>query len=213
MCGTRRTFRRYRRISQIALERHSMHITILDLKPAGAKTHEEVAQLVLNGMSAGAPTAWPTIEDAREEVAESFEEDRISLVAIADNGRVVGWIGGISCYDGNVIELHPLVVKEEHRNKGIGKKLVAALEERAREAGACTMFLGTDDEVDRTSLFGQDLYPDPLVHLSALQNLRGHPVGFYQKCGYVVVGVLPDANGAGKPDIFMAKRLATTSAS
>jgi len=25
--------------------------------------------------------------------------------------------------------------------------------------------------------------------------------------GFVIVGVLPDANGFGKPDIFMAKRV------
>jgi hypothetical protein len=28
---------------------------------------------------------------------------------------------------------------------------------------------------------------------------------FYQKQGYVIVGVMPDANGLGKPDILMAK--------
>ena len=29
----------------------------------------------------------------------------------------------------------------------------------------------------------------------------------YQKCGFVIVGVVPDANGPGKPDILMAKRV------
>jgi len=29
----------------------------------------------------------------------------------------------------------------------------------------------------------------------------------YQKCGFVIVGVVPDANGLGKPDILMAKRI------
>jgi aminoglycoside 6'-N-acetyltransferase I len=30
---------------------------------------------------------------------------------------------------------------------------------------------------------------------------------FYRKLGFVIVGVVPDANGPGKPDILMAKRV------
>jgi aminoglycoside 6'-N-acetyltransferase I len=36
---------------------------------------------------------------------------------------------------------------------------------------------------------------------------RGHALTFYRRHGYRIVGVLPDVNGAGRPDIFMAKRL------
>jgi aminoglycoside 6'-N-acetyltransferase I len=42
----------------------------------------------------------------------------------------------------------------------------------------------------------------------ALENRRGHPFTFYRKQGFVLVGVIPDANGFGKPDILMAKRVA-----
>ncbi len=58
-----------------------------------------------------------------------------------------------------------------------------------------------------TSLSGVDLYSNVLEHLANIKNLRGHPYAFYQKLGFVIVGVLPDANGVGKPDIFMAKQV------
>jgi aminoglycoside 6'-N-acetyltransferase I len=40
-----------------------------------------------------------------------------------------------------------------------------------------------------------------------ISDVGGHPFAFYQKLGYEVVGVIPDANGFGKPDILMAKRI------
>src|ERR687885_234811 len=52
-----------------------------------------------------------------------------------------------------------------------------------------------------------NLYPDVFEHIAKIRNLRGHPYEFYQKCGFVIVGVVPDANGLGKPDIYMAKRI------
>ena len=36
---------------------------------------------------------------------------------------------------------------------------------------------------------------------------RGHALTFYRRHGYRIVGVLPDVNGPGRPDILMAKRL------
>ncbi len=68
----------------------------------------------------------------------------------------------------------------------------------------------TDDEDGLTSLSGVDLYPDVWQHVAAVRNLGGHPYEFYQKCGYVIVGVVPDANGPGKPDILMAKRVSSS---
>ncbi len=136
---------------------------------------------------------------------ESFGPGHISRVAIVEDGTVPGWIGGISQYGGRVWELHPLVVCVSHREQGIGRALVADLEERVKERGGLTITLGADDEFDQTTLSGINLFPNVWEHLAHIRNLKRHPCEFYQKPGYVIVGVIPDANGPGKPDILMAK--------
>lgn len=73
--------------------------------------------------------------------------------------------------------------------------------------GGLMLWLGTDDEDGRTSLFGRTFFPDVLQRLATITNLRGHPYAFYQMLGFAIVGVVPDANGAGKPNILMAKSL------
>ena len=151
--------------------------------------------------------AWPTMEAAAEEVRESLIDGRISRIAIDDNGAVVGWIGGQPIYDGQVWELHPLAVAPHVQGRGIGRELVEDLENQVIVRGGITLWLGSDDEDCRTSLGGIDLYPNPLEHLANIKNLRGHPYEFYQKLGFVICGLLPDANGKGKPDIFLTKRV------
>jgi aminoglycoside 6'-N-acetyltransferase I len=120
---------------------------------------------------------------------------------------VLGWAGAIAPphYHGHAWELHPLVVAPSHQGRGIGRRLTQAIEAEARHRGVQTLYLGTDDENNLTSLGGESLFPDPLAALSTLKNLRAHPFGFYQKLGFTVVGVLPNVNGPGKHDIFMAK--------
>ena len=123
----------------------------------------------------------------------------------------LGWIAGLEQYDGHAWELHPLVVHPAHQLQGIGTALVQDFETQVRARGATTIWLGTDDADNLTSLGGADLYPDVLERASKIRNLRGHPYGFYQNLGYVIVGILPDANGPGKPDILMAKRVGSFS--
>jgi len=42
---------------------------------------------------------------------------------------------------------------------------------------------------------------------AAAEDRAGHLFAFYQRVGFEVLGVIPDANGPGKPDILMAKRV------
>lgn len=182
---------------------------IIDLVPGDPALHIAVADVLVSGFSGTGAEVWQTRDDALETVVESLEDDKISRVAVDGDGRVVGWISAVSTYDGWVWEIHPLVVHRDCQGQGIGRALVEDLEVQVRERGGMTVCLGTDDENGRTSLGGADLYPDPLGAVRDLRSHGHHPFLFYQKLGYAVVGVLPDANGYGKPDIFMAKRVGT----
>lgn len=182
-----------------------MHIT--DFPRDNQQLIEQTARLLVETFREHWPDAWPTIESAREEVLVSFAEDRISRIAIDDDGSALGWIGGIETYDGKVWELHPLAVSPRAQGRGIGRALIEDLEAQVAARGGLTLWLGSDDEDAMTSLGGIDLYPNPLEHLANIKNLRGHPFDFYLKMGFSIVGVLPDANGFGKPDIYLAKRV------
>ena len=181
-------------------------MVIVDLDRTNADHMRQTAELLYTSFR-GISEAWPTLELAMGEVLDSLEEKKVSRVALDDEGTVCGWIGGSPQYDGHVMELHPLVVREEMRGIGVGTALVTDLERHARAVRASTIFVGTDDESGATSLSGQDLYEDTFGKLERVRNLANHPFEFYQKVGFRIVGVLPDANGPMKPDIYMAKRV------
>ncbi len=181
---------------------------IVDLTAADAGLIDQVASVLIDGFVDTGSTSWRTRADALETVHESLGADRMSRVALDDGGMVAGWIGGLATYDGRVWELHPLVVRRNRRLQGVGRALVADFEVCVRERGGSTIYLGTDDENGRTNIGGRELYPDPLRAAANVASTAQHPLEFYRKLGFVVVGLLPDANGFGKPDIFMAKRVA-----
>ena len=168
---------------------------------------QQAAQILVDAFKTHWPEAWPTLENSLDEVHEMISTDRILRVALDAEGNVAGWIGGIPKYDGLVWELHPLAVKPELQGKGIGSALVSDFEDQVRLRGALTITLGTDDEDNSTSLSNVDLYIDTWKKIKEIRNLNEHPFEFYQKMGYTITGVIPDANGTGKPDILMSKRI------
>ena len=180
---------------------------IIDLDPNDDDKIHQVAAMLVDGFADHWPDAWPDMDSALKEVRESFGEDRISRIALVEGRIVAGWIAALPLYDAHVWELHPLVVLPGMQGQGIGTALVRDLERLASQAGADTIFLGTDDQNSMTSLAFVDLYPDIPGAIRGITNHKGHPYSFYQKLGFVIVGVIPDANGPGKPDILMAKRV------
>lgn len=180
---------------------------IVDFDPQDNSLIAAAAALLVEGFREHWVDAWPDMESALQEVRECAVPEYICRVALDDDGTLLGWIGGRPEYDGNVWELHPMVVRADQRHKGIGRALVADLEAQVRARGGLTIMLGTDDEDDMTTLGGADLYTNLWEQIAHIRNLKGHPYEFYQKCGYTIIGVIPDANGRGKPDIYMAKRI------
>jgi len=177
---------------------------IIDLKNEDKEIIRQTASILYESFK-NITKSWEYIDLAIDEVYESIGEDKISRVALNEQNEVIGWIGARSMYDGNVWELHPLVVKEEYRGKGIGRSLVKDLEDNVKELGGLTIWLGTDDENNSTSLSNNNLYKNLYEKIVNIKNYKNHPFEFYQKLGFIIVGVMPDANGVGKPDIFMAK--------
>lgn len=164
---------------------------------------QQAAELLLNCFE----SCWNTLDEAIEEVKESLGDNRISRIAVNEQGSLIGWIAGFSNYHGNVWEMHPLVVNKCFQGQGIGRFLVEDFERRVAERGGITIILGSDDENNCTTIGGVDIYTNIYQRLQSVKNLKSHPFEFYQKVGYQIVGVIPDANGVGKPDILMAKRV------
>jgi len=177
-------------------------VALVDLTPDKPDLLEQAAALLHDRM----PEGWPELDAARQEVRNALDPGRIARAFVRAR-TLLGWAGALEHYPNHVWELHPLVVRRDTERRGVGAALVRDLEAKVLALGIHTMFVGSDDELGQTSLSGVDLYPDVIAHLTRLQNLRDHPIAFYQKLGYSVIGVMPDANGFGQPDIHLARRL------
>ena len=182
-------------------------MNIITLQSDNEPIIQQAAQLLVDAFHEHWSEAWPTFEEAIKEVNEMLEAERICRAAIDDRQNLLGIIGGIPTYDGHVWELHPLAVQPNLQGQGIGRALIEDFEEQVRQRGGLTITLGSDDEDNMTSLSNVNLFENTWEKIQNIRNLKGHPFEFYQKLGYVITGVVPDANGIGKPDIMMSKRL------
>jgi len=180
-------------------------VNIVDIKTLNQIQREQAARLLHDAF----PHAWLSLGDALQELDEilqNCDDGKPEILAAMHGDEVIGFAGVIATYSGRVWELHPLVVRHDWQGKGVGRALVQAIEDIARTRGGLTLWCGSDDETNETSLANANLYDNLPQHLQHFKPGR-HPTAFYQTLGFALVGVMPDANGPGKPDIFMAKSL------
>jgi len=85
-------------------------------------------------------------------------------------------------YDKNGIELDIITVKKEFQKKGIGTKLIEAVENYAKRINKKIIYLMVNSLNTRARMF-------------------------YAKLGFEVAGILTDRYGLGKHSIFMRKKI------
>jgi aminoglycoside 6'-N-acetyltransferase I len=167
---------------------------------------KQAAGILFSAFSTINKDAWPTEEEALNTVRECIPEPNICMGILIDK-ILIGWAGLRPMYP-VTWELHPLVIAKEYQGKGYGKLLIGKLEEEARKAGIIGIVLGTDDETNSTSLSDCDISGENIFsEISNIKNKKSHPYEFYKKCGYSIIGVIPNANGINKPDIWMWKNI------
>src|SRR5690348_1663956 len=140
--------------------------------PANDNIYHQMAELLVTEFSVHWD-AWETVDEALEEIHMILEKGFIRVALDDAGGKVLGWIGGLPEYDGNVWELHPLVIHTDYQKQGIGRALVADFERQVKLRGGLTIQLGTDDEDDMTSLSNCDLYHNLWDKIANIQNLKG----------------------------------------
>lgn len=174
---------------------------IKQLKSTDEKEILEIAHLMIELF----PQAYHNPKEVSDELKDLATPPNL-LFASFDQAHVTGAIGAILQYGTTGYELHPLVVHKAYQKKGIGSKLMVTLEKAIIEQGGIMVYLGSDDEFDQTTASQRDLYQNLSDWIETIDS-KTHPLNFYRKHGYHVTGLIPDANGFGKPDIILAKRL------
>ena len=79
---------------------------------------DQLAHILLESFARFSPDWLPTLDDAIEEVIESFEPGRRSRILLNDADDVLGWIGAFE--DEHAWEIHPVVVAPDRRRQGFG---------------------------------------------------------------------------------------------
>ena len=171
----------------------------------GSSFIDKLADLSYRAFRAHSPNWLPTVEAARDEVIESLGRDRLSRALVDTAQEPVGWVGVIPHSSGRVWEIHPIAVRPGGQNRGSGRLLIEDVEQLAQSHGVLTLFAGTSDETGATSLFGVNLYENPVAAMATIRCHETHALKFWLRVGFRVVGVMPDAEGVGKPGIHVAK--------
>ena len=166
------------------------------------KQAAEILYIVFGGNSGN---QWlKNQEEAFDEVKECTEKANI-CIGIKIRNELIGWAGIRPMYE-KTWELHPMLIKKEYQGKSYGRMLLKEIERMAYLNGIIGLVAGSDDETNSTSLSEKEINGKNIFEeIKNIKNYKNHPFEFYKKCGYNIIGIIPNANGQNKPDIWLWK--------
>ncbi len=172
-------------------------------------SHVDAAAHILVAAFKDRSPAWPTFAAGHATVSEFVDSPHISYGAFLDN-ELIGWVGATPSYNGQSWEIQLLGVSPQWQRRGIATSLLKLLSEAVQRNGGHTLFVWCDDESESTTIGGKDIFTTPLEAIQAHVSGPRHAGGFYEQFGFVRCGILPNANGLGKPDILYAMAIGLT---
>jgi GNAT superfamily N-acetyltransferase len=118
---------------------------VVELDAAGIDAHsDDLAQLLLDAHASNMALglSGPL---TKERAADAWNELRGTILAALEDGRVVGALCLTRARENGThrAEVQKLVVRMDARGRGIGTRLLAAAEDRARELGVSLLWLTT----------------------------------------------------------------------
>lgn len=185
----------------------ALGLTFSSIDPENVAQIDALTQLTYEAFKVHAPSWLTNKNEAKRRVLQATETGRLNRVLVDAEAQPIGWIGVIPVNHGRIWEIHPLVVSLLMQKRGYGRMLVTEVQRLAKSHEVLGLLAGTSDETGATPLYQIDLYVDPLKAMAALTGTEDHPVGFWMRLGFKVVGIVPDADGRGRPGISLAKRV------
>ena len=154
---------------------------------------------------------WPDLDEkmAWETVEFSISNENI-CIGLKVGNELVGWVCLRPEYEKikneETWELHPFAISPKFKRKGYGKILMEEVEKIAQEKNIIGIILSSGDEANKTSLSDEEITGENIIEkIQNIKNYKNHPYEFYQKCGYSIIGIIPNAYGLKKSDIWLWK--------
>ncbi len=172
-------------------------------------TREQAVKILLEAFPAD--EMWSDLDEkmARETVEFSIYGKNI-CIGIKIGSELAGWVCLRPEYEKikneATWELHPFVISPKFKRKGYGKMLMEEVEKAAQENNIIGIILSSGDEANKTSLSDKEITGENIIEeIKNIKNYKNHPYEFYQKCGYSIIGIIPNAYGIRKTDIWLWK--------